>query len=77
MIYELILELIHTGHPIDGGLFETVGKRFGSKGREIRDIYYEKEHERIKQMRSLYEGMEIVEKALKQVRQNKSQKKSE
>lgn len=72
LIHKCVRELINQGCPIDEGLFETVGKRFGSKGREIRDIYYDQEHQRIEQLHSLYKGMEIVDKALKQVRQRKS-----
>jgi|CXWL01.1.fsa_nt_gi hypothetical protein len=74
LIHKCVRELINQGDPIDEGLFEKVGKRFRSQGREIRDIYYEKEHQRIEQLHSLYEGAEIVDKALKEIRQNKSQK---
>lgn len=72
LIHKCVRELLNQGHPIDEGLFETVGKRFGSKGREIRDIYYGHEHQRIEQLHSLHKGMEIVDKALKQLRQKKS-----
>lgn len=65
LIHKCVRELINQGHPVAAGLFETVGKRFGSKGREIRDIYYDHEHQRIEQLHSLYKGMEVVDKALK------------
>lgn len=72
LIHKCVRELINQGYPIDEGLFETVGKRFGSKGREIRDIYYDHERQRIEQLHSLYKGMEIVDKVLKQMREKKS-----
>ncbi len=73
-IYKSVSLLRDQGQPIDAGLFETVGPRFGSKGREIGDIYYELEHRLEEKLQSHRKGCEITHSAMKKLRQNKTKK---
>ncbi len=70
-IYKYVKERIGQGHSTDQELFCLTAKRFGSNAKEISDIYYDLERQRVKWLYSHYEGMDISYKALKQLRQNK------
>lgn len=74
-IYSSVRELIGRGCKKESAWAE-VGKRFGSEGREVRDIYYEIEKQRVKGMEDLHKGAELAYSALESLGFFKHKRKS-
>lgn len=66
MIYDSVKKLVDQGCKAEVA-FSEVGKRFGSKGREISGIYRDLERQRVKRLEGLFKGMVIADEAISAV----------